>query len=452
MPSAQVLELSSEAHPVARSYAAIFTNRFLQAACPGVKTRDTPARSPESAGAPTSEILLSASAHSDENVPQASASGATSVPKLPLAAALTTPMPITEADGVAEPTRPSIVMEESRALESTALGRNSSVTVFTALGAKEVPAAASAEKDAPTTLSGCASPAPRAIETSAMGTSPIAEMRTIEVPGCVYLGLRRSNLTSVSEAAGSVWSGATLSTSVPVFCVHLADELKSAVPSRSLIVASGVMDPTSPEMVTVAFLSPVRSNCGLMVKVMVLAPEGAVDDCPMLLVVKAAERLMRSASRSVRLMAVSGARREGAISNASKFVVTSTNTAGGSWPWSALVNAKSKATAVKGLISALRWSVSVLASWSHTPLLPGEAPARMASDVKEAAEAPVMSTAPVAATTPSRPDTTIEMRSPARGVRPTVHSSATESVLARPGQAVLALCETMRLMSLGPKM
>ena len=51
-----------------------------------------------------------------------------------------------------------------------------------------------------------------------------------------------------------------------------------------------VEDLTRPEMVTVAPASPVRSNCGLIVAVMVLAPEGAVEDCPMLFVSKAAER------------------------------------------------------------------------------------------------------------------------------------------------------------------
>ena len=81
-----------------------------------------------------------------------------------------------------------------------------------------------------------------------------------------------------------------MSTSDPVFAAHWAVELNRAPASSSVIVVSGVTEPSSPLIVMVEPLLPVNGNCGLKEAVMVLVAPGAVVLCEMDLTLKDAER------------------------------------------------------------------------------------------------------------------------------------------------------------------
>ena len=96
-------------------------------------------------------------------------------------------------------------------------------------------------KEAACTLSGTAFPLAIVMGVAAMGTSPCAEMKIEVAPVCGMVGLSRSNLTTVADVDGTVCPGAT---------------------DKSLILLSGVTDPSNPEMVTTALAVPVSSNWG----------------------------------------------------------------------------------------------------------------------------------------------------------------------------------------------
>lgn len=115
-------------------------------------------------------------------------------------------------------------------------------------------------KEAACTLSGTAFPLAIVMGVAAMGTSPCAEMKIEVAPVCGMVGLSRSNLTTVADVDGTVCPGATDKTSVPLLAAQAAVELKTAPVSSSLILLSGVTDPSNPEMVTTALAVPVRSN------------------------------------------------------------------------------------------------------------------------------------------------------------------------------------------------
>ena len=94
----------------------------------------------------------------------------------------------------------------------------------------------------------------------------------------------------VSTLADTVCPGATVRISDPVFAAYCAVELKRAPALSSLMVESGVTEPSSPLIVIVDPLLPVSGNCGLKEAVIVLVAPGTVVLCEIDLTLKDAER------------------------------------------------------------------------------------------------------------------------------------------------------------------
>ena len=192
--------------------------------------------------------------------------------------------------GVSLPLMPCTVMVEPRLLLRMMSGCNVTVMVLTAPGVLELCPILAKVKEEATTLRGAAVPAPRVIDAAEIGTSPVAEIWIMLGPVCGVVGLSKSNLTTVTLVEGTVSPGDTLSVSDPVFAAHSAVALKSAPASRSAMVASGVTDPSKPEMVMLEFMLPVNGNCGLKDTVMVLVAPGIVVLWPIAFTAKLAER------------------------------------------------------------------------------------------------------------------------------------------------------------------
>jgi len=192
--------------------------------------------------------------------------------------------------GVSLPLMPCSVMVEPRLLLRMMSGCSVTVMVLTAPGVLELCPMLATVKEEATTMRGDSSPTPRVIDAAEIGTSPVAEIWIMLGPVCGMVGLSKSNLTTVTLSEGTVSPGDTLSVSVPVFAAHCAVALKSALASRSAMVASGVTDPSKPEMVMVEFMSPVNGNCGWKDTVMVLVAPGIGVLWAIAFTVKLAER------------------------------------------------------------------------------------------------------------------------------------------------------------------
>mmetsp|Transcript_20804 Transcript_20804/g.40442 ORF Transcript_20804/g.40442 Transcript_20804/m.40442 type:complete len:280 (+) Transcript_20804:1299-2138(+) len=221
----------------------------------------------------------------------------------------------TSVSGERVPVRPTICTYEWRAALRTLSGLKDTTTSFLAPGDCDEVVMVATVNFAADTSRGISPPVALVMPVAAIGTSPLAEITIVSRlgPAWVYLGLTRSKENVVSASLAMLSPGMTVTTRVPVACFQEARELNFLMSFKDppvtiikLRVPSGVSEPTRPEMVMAASLSPVRTNSGLKATVMVLVAPGDVVAALMVLTVKVAECLISRAVLSSFVVSVVG--------------------------------------------------------------------------------------------------------------------------------------------------